>query len=97
MLHSLAIFSGLRQRKSVGLGALEARWKRASNGPKIIQIDLQILAGDDFEKIFLQRSDEISLILLTFHWNAKDNWVISIDFQYNVMLYVDWRIFKISS
>ena len=40
------------ERKSMGLGALEARWERAFNGPKIIQIGLQILAGDDFEKYF---------------------------------------------
>ena len=85
------------ERKSMGLGALEARWERAFNGPKIIQIGLQILAGDDFEKIFLQNIDEFSLIILTFHWNIKDNWVISIDFQYNVMLYVNWRIFEIYS
>ena len=87
----------LSERKSIGLGALDARWERAFNRPKNIQIDLQILAGDDFEKIFLQNIDECSLIILTFHWNTKDNWVISIDFQYNVMLYVDWRIFEISS
>ena len=37
---------------SMGLGALEARWERAFNEPKIIQIGLQIFAGDDFEKIF---------------------------------------------
>ena len=81
----------------MGLGALEARRERAFNGPKIIQMGLQILAGDDFEKYVLQNIYEFSLIILTFHWNTKDNWVISIDFQYNVMLYVDWRIFKISS
>ena len=51
----------------MGLGALKARRERAFNGPKIIQIDLQILAGDDFEKIFLRSIDEISLVLLTFH------------------------------
>ena len=39
----------------MGLGSLKARFQRASNGPKIIQIDLQILAGDDFEKYFLAR------------------------------------------
>ena len=35
----------------MGLGVLEARWERAFNEPKIIQIGLQILAGDYFEKI----------------------------------------------
>ena len=38
----------------MGLGALKARWERAFNAPKIIQIDLQILAGDDFENIILK-------------------------------------------
>ena len=38
----------------MGFDALEARWKRAFNGPKIIKIDLQILSGDDFEEIFLE-------------------------------------------
>ena len=38
----------------MGFDALEARWKRAFNGPKIIKIDLQILCGDDFEEIFLE-------------------------------------------
>ena len=33
----------------MGLGALKARWKRAFNESKIIQIDWQILAGDDFQ------------------------------------------------
>ena len=79
------------------LGALNARWERAFNGPKIIQIGLQILAGDDFEILFLQYIYEFSLILLTFHWNIKDKWVISIDFQYNVMLSVNWHIFEIFS
>ena len=62
-----AISSGFSEKKPMGLGSLKARRKRASNGPKIIEIDLQILAGDDFEKIFLRSIDEISLILLTFH------------------------------
>ena len=35
----------------MGLGALQAHWKRASNGPKIIQIDWHILAGDDFQNL----------------------------------------------
>ena len=51
----------------MGLGALEARWEHAFNEPKIIQIGLQIFAGDDFENIFLQNIDEFSLIILTFH------------------------------
>ena len=40
------------QRKSMGLGALQSRECQLSRAPKIIQIDLQILAGDDFQKIF---------------------------------------------
>ena len=39
----------------MGLGALEARWERAFNEPKIIQIGLHIFAGDDFEKIFFEK------------------------------------------
>ena len=42
----------------MGLGALEARWERAFKEPKIIQIGLQIFAGDDFEKIFLAKNFE---------------------------------------
>ena len=42
----------------MGFDALKARWERAFNGPKIIQIDLQILGGYDFEKIFLAANFE---------------------------------------
>ena len=52
VLTSLALFSGFSERKSMGLGALQACWKRASNRPKIIKIDLYISAGDEFQKIF---------------------------------------------
>ena len=55
------------RRKSMILDALQSRERQLSRAPKIIQIDLQILAGDDFQEIFLQSIDEISLVLLTFH------------------------------
>ena len=71
----------------MGLGALEARWERAFNEPKIIQIGLLILAGDDFEKYFLARNFEnapvhvqhdivlktieITQLSLVFQWNAS--------------------------
>ena len=46
----------------MGLGALEARWERAFNEPKIIQIGLQIFAGDDIEKYFLAGNFENMLL-----------------------------------
>ena len=66
---SLAIFSGFSERKLMGLGALKARWKCASNGLKIIQIDLPLFVGDQFQKYYLEA------------WEAHDSEILYIHVQ----------------
>ena len=54
----------------MGLGVLKARWKRAFNEPKTIQIDLQqLFAGDEF--LILTYNMEIRILQwknLYFSW-----------------------------
>ena len=65
----------------MGLGALKARWKRVFNGPKIIQIDLQIPAGVNFEKYLLAGNFENASIYVQHDIVLKINWNNSIIFE----------------
>ena len=54
------------------LGVLKAHWKRASNGPKIIQIDWQLFVGEQFQKCHLKA------------WEAHDSEILYIHVQKKV-------------
>ena len=67
------------------LGVLKARWKCATNGPKIIQIGWQLFVGDQFQQCYLEASEAHDSVILYIHVQKKEHIILFKKIQVYIM------------